>query len=167
MSSWPVIDGLIDYMKDTKVPHRYTSTYRPAATTSHHSRGRAVDFAGPHPSEDSEELRRVYLALLPLWPQCTELVYSGPGGGYWKNGRPAGPYAVEGHHNHVHIAMPAEWRYERKKETPPMIPEDKKLIAAFPYQDGYVLVSADGSVYCFNCTYQGGMLWNGQAWVVR
>ncbi len=40
------------------------------------------------------------------------------------------------------------------------------IVAAFPYQDGYVLVSSDGSVYCFNCQYHGGLQHNGTTWVV-
>lgn len=40
------------------------------------------------------------------------------------------------------------------------------IVAAFAYEDGYVLVAADGSVYCFNSQYRGRLEWENGAWHV-
>jgi hypothetical protein len=148
-------------MVHTGVPFRVTSTWRAGDTGSFHSKGLAVDFAGEVPSADTDALRAIYEALRPLGPQCLELIYSGPGGGFWKYGLPMEPYAEAAHHNHVHIAMPATWTYDPPEDTVPTI------AAAFSHEGGYVIIMSDGAVYCFNCDYQGGLRWDGQAWVVR
>jgi hypothetical protein len=155
----PQIAGLKEWMERSGVPHKVTSTWRPADTPSFHSQGLAVDFAGPVPSWDSDALQAVYRALRPLGPQCLELIYSGPGGGFWKNGVVTHAYAEVAHHNHVHIAMPQSWSYNPPEEKTTVIPT--YVIAAFPYEAGYVLVLSTGQVYCFNCQYRGGLAISG------
>lgn len=105
--------GIIAAVRATGVPHRVTDIGGPGHTKgSWHYRlgtggeGLAVDLAGPVPSRDSDALAAVYEALEPYGPLTAELIYSGPGGGFWKNGQRVGPYSAAGHHDHVHVAVP-------------------------------------------------------------
>lgn len=111
MSTQPVIASLVAWMEDSGVPHRVTSTLR-SDPRSFHSQGLAVDFAGPEPGRYTDELLAVYRALEPLGPDCLELIYAHYG---WKNGRlfRYSPAIRRAHANHVHVAMPADWRYEQ------------------------------------------------------
>lgn len=121
-------DSLRLFMHHSGVPHRVTSTYRPG-THSYHGRegtggkGLAADFAAPVPGWDTPNLKAIYEALEPLGPSCAELIYSGPGGGYWRSGARVGPYAEAGHHDHVHIAMPKGWSWQEE----PTMPDDPTL----------------------------------------
>lgn len=105
--------GIIAAVRATGVPHRVTDIDSPGHIKgSWHYRlgsggaGLAVDFAGPVPSRDSDALAAVYEALEPYGPLTAELIYSGPGGGFWKNGQRVPPYSAAGHHDHVHVAVP-------------------------------------------------------------
>jgi hypothetical protein len=130
-----------------------------AALRQRHGRkGRALDVAGLTPSSDSAQLLAVYQTLLPLAPHCAELIYSGPGGGFWKDGRQVGasyngPAVVAQHHTHVHIALPLG-RYVRYPKDlamleKPIIRSNAPIvgIAASPTGAGYWLVAADGGVF--------------------
>lgn len=121
MPVFPVVQSLNLYMHDSGVPYRITSTYRPGNPGSFHSQGLAVDFAGPTPGELTEALTAVYTALRPLGRECLELIYFDFG---WKNGVPHQyPRKIrDAHRNHVHIAMPADWRWPepaQEQEQPP------------------------------------------------
>lgn len=105
--------GIIAAVRATGTPHRVTDITGPGHTRGSwhyrlgtHGAGLAVDFAGPVPSRDSEALAAVYEALEPYGPSCAELVYAGPGGGYWKAGRRVPPYSAAAHHDHIHVAVP-------------------------------------------------------------
>lgn len=110
MTLWPVVTSLIAYMESTGVDARVTSTLRLSNSRSFHSKGLAVDFAGPVPGERTPELLAIYRALEPLGPECLELIYDTHG---WKHGVPY-RYSAKvqrAHRNHVHVAMPADWRF--------------------------------------------------------
>lgn len=167
------VRGLRGWMAASGVGHRVTSTCRPAGG-SYHGRvgtggcGLAVDLAGPEPGADTAELAAVYRALVPLGPSCAELIYSGPGGGYWAQGRPVGPYAAAGHHNHVHVAVPLGWRLEAHREA---LMAGKDIVAFHPTPDGkgYWIVTADGAVFAFGTAgYHGGLQMDGAGyWQLR
>jgi hypothetical protein len=114
MTRWSdEVHGIVAAIRATGIPHRVTDIGGPGhIRSSWHYRlgtrgaGLAVDLAGPTPSRDSPQLAAVYQALERHGPRCAELIYSGPGGGYWKNGRRVSPYSTAGHHNHIHIAVP-------------------------------------------------------------
>jgi TP901 family phage tail tape measure protein len=91
---------------NSSVPHRITSTYR-AGDPGFHGKNRAVDFAGPRPSRDSDQLLAINQALLPIAKTLSELIYSGPGGQSYKNGAlHAYSSSVRAdHHDHVHAAL--------------------------------------------------------------
>lgn len=162
------------YLLDSGTPHRVTASLGrhlsaaepcwPHSAGSLHcadgtrGKGRALDVAGPTPSRDSPQLQAVYQTLLPLAPHCAELIYSGPGGGFWKNGRQVsasyyGAAVVAQHHAHVHIALPLG-RFVRYPKDPAM-PEASIIesnapivgIAVTPTGAGYWLVAADGAVF--------------------
>jgi TP901 family phage tail tape measure protein len=89
-----------------KVPNRVTSTFR-AGDPGFHGQGRAVDFAGPSPSRDSNALLAINQALLPIAGTLKELIYAGPHGQSFKNGSPFNYSSAvqEDHHDHVHAAL--------------------------------------------------------------
>lgn len=98
-------------MAASGVPYRITSTWRPGAVTaagnrSRHSRRLAVDFAGPHPGRDSDDLADIFHAFIPVEKSLAELIYAGPQVTYnIKGGRRVGKYAQKLHHDHVHVAV--------------------------------------------------------------
>jgi hypothetical protein len=103
---------IVGYLKATGVPHRVISTYRPGAVTatgnpSRHGRGLAVDFAGPTPSRDSDQLLRINLAFKPVAHLLHELIYSGPGAYEVYNEHPHDYSGVtrRNHHDHVHVSI--------------------------------------------------------------
>lgn len=126
-------DSVRLYMRHSQVPHRVTSTVRPGARSYHGRQGTgglglAVDIAGLTPGRDSPPLRAIYEALEPLGPSCAELIYSGPGGGYWRAGHRVAPYAETTHHDHVHIAMPFGWSWTPNTEPDEVpVPDDPNL----------------------------------------
>ena len=176
MSESVEVTLLRQYLRDSGVPHtvtasvgRYVSDSDPCSPHTPRSlhcaegtggRGRAIDVAGRTPTRDSPALLAVYRILLPLGPRCVELIYSGPGGGFWNNGRQVGaghygPSVVAGHHNHVHIAVPLGTFVRYPKES--AMGEEVTIrsnapivgIAATPSGAGYWLVAADGGVFAF------------------
>lgn len=103
--------GVIAYLQQTGVPYRVTSTWRPGAITaagnpSRHGRKLAVDFAGPLPGRDSDDLAAIFHAFGPVEHKLNELIYAGPQV-TWniKAGRRVGKYAQSIHHDHVHVAV--------------------------------------------------------------
>lgn len=152
-------DALVAYMKASNVPHRVTSTTQrcPKTGTYHCFQGTggiglAADFAGPVASWDSPALRAIYQVLELLGPQCAELIYSGPGGGFWKNGQKVGPYAVAAHHNHVHVAVRKGVFVESPTMESDMPVQVIAPIVAFhptPSGQGYWVVTADGGIFSF------------------
>jgi hypothetical protein len=107
----PEVAGIIAYAQTTGVPFRVTSTYRPGAVTaagnpSRHGRRLAVDFAGPHPGRDTDELAAIFKAFLPVEHKLNELIYAGPQVGFnIKAGKRVHKYAQGIHHDHVHVAV--------------------------------------------------------------
>lgn len=158
------------YLIDSGVPHRVTSTIGGKhARGSYHFRagtdgaGLALDAAGPRPGRDTDELLAVYQALEPLGHVCAELIYAGPGGGYWKRGRKVTPYVAADHHDHVHLALPrGTFVYHSSRET--VVPEDiivdAPIVAVIGSPDGkgYAYVLANGAVYAFGSAVYAGRI---------
>lgn len=150
------VHGIIAHLKASGVPFQVTSTTggKHAPNSYHYAEGTggpglAVDFDDfSSPALNTPGLRAIYNAFVPVRSRLAELL--GPGD--------------PGHDNHVHVAV-RRGTFLTLEATVPDTPV--KLIAAFPYQDGYVLVAEDGAVYCFNCTYHGGLRWDGSFWVPR
>lgn len=175
------VQALVEYIKRTGVPHRVTATLGryvdpgnpcdPHSPGSYHCKpgtsgqGLAIDLAGPSVGAVHSELLPIFAAFAGVESSLAELIYSGAPYSI-KDGKRVPRYAVAAHWNHVHVAV--------RKGTV-LVPNPvrggvidmTKLIAAFPYQDGYVLVAEDGAVYCFGCDYKGGLKWNGTNWVLR
>lgn len=107
----PEVEATIAYGTSTGVPMTVTSTLRPGAITisgnrSFHGLGLAVDWAGHHPTIDSDVLADIFHAFLPVEKHLAELIYAGPQVGFnIKNGIRVGKYAQSIHHNHVHVAV--------------------------------------------------------------
>ena len=121
---------------------------------SFHYRGQAVDIALPSgPSWNSPELGRVAAELVRLIPIrfIKELIWSGPNPVYIKNGVRVAPYAVNDHRNHIHLAATADFTYASEAPMPdrPVVTAPIVGIAITPSGNGYILVGADGGVFCF------------------
>lgn len=105
------VESAVSYLEGTGVPFLVTSTIRPGSITisgnlSLHGVGLAVDFAGLHPSADSEVLAAIFHAFGPVEGALAELIYAGPQVSYnIKNGKRVGKYAQSIHHNHVHVGL--------------------------------------------------------------
>lgn len=157
MSESREVLGLRAWLTVSGVPHRVTSTTGGGhAPTSYHYRagtdglGLALDAAGPVPSRDSAGLRAVYEALEPLGPMSVELIYSGPGGGFWKNGRRVSAYSASSHHDHVHIAVPKGWAWHQPTVNPPKeqpLPDDPNLPNITGPVTLHPIVDADGKCW--------------------
>lgn len=153
------VHGIIRYMARSGVPFKVTDIDTPGihTPTSYHYKpgtngnGLAVDLAGPTPSVSSPQLRRIVDWFLPVQHQLAEFLH---------------PWNDRDHLDHVHVAV-HRGTILAKETTMPEPPADKKLIAVFPYEGGYIMVAADGAVYAFNCTYRGGLQWDGQNWQLR
>lgn len=96
------------YMANSGIPHRVTSTVRSKAPSRHaqqgtDGRGLATDFAGPKPSRNSPELLAIFKAFEPVEDQLYELIYSGADYSI-KRGKRVPRYAIGGHWDHVHVA---------------------------------------------------------------
>lgn len=161
--------SLVDYIRRTGIPHRVTSTtgdthspgsyhYRPGTN----GQGLAIDLAEPTPSVLSPGLLRIFDVFAPVEGDLAELIYTGAPYNI-KDGQRVDRYAVNSHKDHVHIAVPKGTVFLPQGGVVDMT----KLIAAFPYEAGYVIVAEDGAVYCFGCTYKGGLRWDGAKWVLR
>lgn len=153
------VRGIIAWLVSTGVPFQVTSTTGGQHTpNSYHYRqgtngqGLAVDFDDySTPAVNTPGLRAIYNAFVPIRGQLAELL--GPGD--------------PGHSDHVHVAVNKNtFLVPFSPEVPMPIPEEKKIVAAFSHQDGYVVVFADGSIFCFGCEFKGRPTWNGQSWVV-
>lgn len=102
--------GLWAIVKDKFPQARMTSNYRPGSNTasgnrSHHSRGNAVDLAGPR-SMDTKTMGSIFNYLRGNYANSSEIIYSPGEGRQIKNGR---NYRYTGavrsmHYNHVHWA---------------------------------------------------------------
>jgi TP901 family phage tail tape measure protein len=128
------ISQLIDMMNHSGIPYRVTSTYRPG-DPGYHGQHRAVDFAGPTPSRDSDALLAIDRYMAGFSGSLKELIYAGPGGVSFKNGSPF-PYDAmtrADHHDHVHTALAAGGT----------IPWEPIYAAA---EGAYVRASQDGSL---------------------
>lgn len=105
------VDGIIEYGMSTGVPMVVTSTYRPGAVTlsgnpSRHGKKLAVDFAWIKPSWDSDQLADIFAAFVPVQSHLFELIHAGPKIKYnIKAGKEVPKYAVDIHHNHVHVSV--------------------------------------------------------------
>lgn len=161
-------DAITAYVAASGVPYKVTSTTGGThAPTSYHYVGLAVDFAGPTPGWDSNALLAVYKVLKAIAPQTLELFYSGPGGGFWKNGRPISASAsiVASHHNHVHVAVPRGFRWAPPAQPAPKEPivVNAAPVALLTHQawgKGYTIVTADGGVFNFGGSPFFGSLGN-------
>lgn len=137
------------------------------ATHSYHYTGRAVDLADRFgPGVDTSQLLAInekVIATLPL-SMISELIYAGLGGICVQNGRVVnglsvfGPETMAGHHNHVHLAVVDDFVYTSPYEEMPMATHE--VAAAFPYQNGYVIILSNGNAYCFGCDFKGGVTIN-------
>lgn len=145
-----IIDWLFRSGVDFIVTSRFPATPGVHAPRSYHyaagtdGDSLAVDFVGP-------SLQRIYNAFVPIRGSLAELL--GPGD--------------PGHDDHVHVAVRRGMflvPFPRQEDI--LIPENRKLLTAFAFQDGYVIVATDGAVYCFGCEYKGGLRWDGTNWVV-
>lgn len=104
------------YLDSTGVPHRPTSTIRPASSQtaagnlSCHAADNlgchAVDYAAVTWGRDTPELFAIFRAFEPVEHLLHELIYAGPEVTYnVKRGKRVAPYAQAGHHDHVHVAI--------------------------------------------------------------
>ena len=144
-----------------------TSTTGGAHTaTSHHYSGRAVDLADPDgPGWDTSALLFINERIIQTLPlsMIVELIYSGPGATCVKNGRVVvgrdayGRAVMARHHDHVHLAVVADFRFNGPEEAP-TVPDDPNIpnaqapvVAACPTPTGrgYWIFTADGGVYGF------------------
>lgn len=104
-----------------------TSTTDGAHTkTSYHYTGRAVDLAARSgPGVDTSELLSINESIIQVLPlsMITELIYSGPGNFCVKDGKIVDGRKVYGrevmarHHNHVHLAVVADFTYNGSQEV--------------------------------------------------
>lgn len=101
---------LEDMTKALGLPFTVTSTTGGGhAKNSYHYKGEAIDIAPPSGGQDNDGLRSLNNALASKYGSgLSELIYSGPGGIYIKDGRvvSASVYSdvLGEHHNHVHVA---------------------------------------------------------------
>ena len=166
------VDGIIEYGKSTGVPMIVTSTYRPGAVTisgnqSNHAKKLAVDFAGLRPSWDSQELAAIFNAFVPIASNLSELIYAGPQvKKNVKHGIWVPKYAVDIHHNHVHVAVDSgiylpdlinihiEAQYTDTALHMEDVNERTDLVPAITIhrpQGGYVVLqSRDGGVFTYD-----------------
>lgn len=139
-----------------------TSTTNGAhSKTSYHYSGQAVDLAAREgPGRDTSALLAINEGIIRFLPLALieELIYAGPGNMCVKNGKVATySAAVMGrHHDHVHLAVVAGFRYQRGPENMPADDPNRPNvtapivgIASTPTGKGYWLVAADGGVFAF------------------
>lgn len=151
------VHGIIRYLANSGVPFKVTDIDTPGVhtPTSYHyaagtgGNGLAVDFAGPTPSTNSPQLRRIVDQFMRVQDQLAEFLH---------------PWNDAYHDDHVHVAVPLGTVLAREEST---VATQPKIVSAFPHEAGYVLVTEDGAIYCFNCVYYGGLRWDGNAWVLR
>ena len=154
------INQLVAIMTASGVPHRVTSTYRSTSTT-YHGTYNAADFAGPQPGEDTPELARIASFWATQGPGLLELIYSGPGSQYWKNGQRVASSVfasvLDIHHNHVHVAA----TLDSLKEVGTTLPANN------PSTTAYTSPESRGAADIFTLnninitTYEGSQFANG------
>lgn len=107
----PEVAGIIAFFQASGLQCRITSTFRPGATTqagnlSRHGRKLAVDFAGPTPGRDTDDLAAIFDVFAPIAGSLNELIYAGLQAKHnVKGGRWVKKYAQDLHHDHVHVAV--------------------------------------------------------------
>lgn len=182
---------MIQYLKDSKVLHRITSTTNHSANTaagypSRHvmpgtdGMGLAIDSAGPTSSRDSKALGDIFWAFMKVEKQLHELIYAGPQTSFnIKAGKRVAKYAQSGHHDHVHTAVNKGvfivWPHLSPQEKTLRIPNAVPGGFAILANDDLVITSKDGAIYHFDADgvhdeigYQGGYnahpaLWGGSS----
>lgn len=155
---------MIQYLKDSGVPHRITSTTNHSKRTKagfpsrHVMRGTdgiglAIDSAGPTASRDSKVLGDIFWAFMKVEKQLHELIYAGPQTEFnIKRGKRVPKYAQSGHHDHNHTAV--------NKGTFivwPHLPPEKKMTRlpdavgfAIMANDDLVITTRDGAIYHYD-----------------
>jgi hypothetical protein len=130
------------------------------ATASYHHVGRAVDLADPAgPGVDTSALLAINERIVQTLPLSliSELIYAGPGHWCIRNGEPY-TYPAEvlaDHHNHVHLAVVADFMFTGPEATMPDnpdLPNAQAPVVAFqatPTGKGYWIVTAAGEVFAF------------------
>lgn len=140
---------------------------------SYHYTGQAVDLAARSgPGVDTDELLAINESVIQVLPlsMINELIYSGPGNVCVKNGRIVSGVHLYGletmarHHNHVHLAVVADFRFSGGSPLPADDPNRANVnapivgIAITPTGKGYILVGMDGGVFAFgDATYLGNV----------
>ena len=143
--------------------------------TSYHYVGRAVDLAARSgPGVDTSELLAINEGVVQVLPlsMISELIYSGPGNVCVKNGRIISGLAAYGadtmsrHHNHVHLAVVANFTYNGPERSQPVDTlEGGAAMAveivgfqATPSGQGYWILTSNGGLYAFgDAQYLGGL----------
>jgi lysozyme len=100
---------LREYLRDSGVPHRITSTVRSELPSRHaqmgtDGEGLAVDAGGPKPGWDTPEMLAIFKVFEPVEHLLYELIYSGAPYSI-KRGKRVARYAIDKHWNHVHVAV--------------------------------------------------------------
>lgn len=161
---------MADFMKDSGVPYRITSTIRLNDAGSYHALGLATDFAGPLPwnqAKPSPQLVAIWNAWMAQAGGLTELIYSGApfyvSKGVVRSINTLSSDLRAAHWNHVHVAVPKGWRYTKKVVVPEIAPPDIDIqsppgfvaagIAALCDSNGvctgYLILGTDGGVFGF------------------
>lgn len=164
-------NSLVAWMEHSGVPYKVTGMTEPGhAPHSYHyapgtgGQGLAVDFAGVTAGRDSAQLDAIYQALVPLAPQCAELI---SGTRQWRNGVEVAPYdRADNIHTHVHVAVHLGWRPPVPEVHPMFDPPLPGFIAWLnaPAGGGWGM-AADGAIYALGgAPYYGGP--NGQPYFV-
>lgn len=160
--------ALIDYARWTGVPGRVTDVNTPgvhSATSRHYQlgtggKGLSIDCAGPVPSRNSDALLAVYRAFLPIAGALHELIYGGPGGGRWLDGKQIAMGSVgPAHENHVHVSVNRGWRWMPPvTEVRPMFDPPLSIVDTLDRPDGpgAWLLQSNGGINAV-----GGAPWRG------
>jgi hypothetical protein len=156
------VAALRQYIKDSGLPHRVTSTTGGThSKTSRHyqmgtdGKGLAVDFAGPRPN-DSLTMTAIFQVFGKIAGELHELIYKGPGvsatvkAGRW--GDPLRQYGAatwQAHTNHVHVSVDrgrfVRWPGTRSIPEPARVPVHDYAEAAVKSTMIYVTLDGDGN----------------------
>lgn len=176
----PEVIGIIAYAHASGVPHRVTSTWRPNAMTaagnpSRHGRRLAVDFAGPKPGRDSDDLAEIFNVFALVEKNLNELIYAGPQVTYnIKRGRRVGKYAQQIHHDHVHVAVdpgvilldaPMSFAADPEPVDPAPADTDGREDVADPVDalynaDGATVLTNNGGIFTYGAAEFHGSYWS-------
>jgi hypothetical protein len=154
--------ALIQYMKDSGIPHRVTSTTNHSLMTNagnpsrHVAQGTggiglAIDVAGPTPSRDSQSLADIFVAFSLEERKLHELIYAGPQVTYnIKNETRVPKYATKDHHDHVHVSVDkGVFLLWPKKEAVMGLNQPAVAIEDTPTSNGYWIFAEDGGVFTY------------------